>query len=104
VQVRFGDDIHTAAQHLLRIQQPSTQSERADPTGQDHQQLDVAAGGAFAALTPAHRAKNPYTRHTTLARQGEQLGAVRLDRRVQARQCLHPVLPAPTPWNRKTAG
>ena len=82
MQARFGDDIHTAAQQLLRIQQQPTQRQGAGAWGQGHQQINVAVVAAVAA---AHRAKNPNTRDAAPACQGKQVGAMRFDQRMHER-------------------
>ena len=48
MQACFGDDIHTATQQFLRIQQQATQGQGAGPWGQGHQQIKVAVVVAVA--------------------------------------------------------
>jgi len=87
VQARFGDDIYTAAQQLLCIQQQAAQGKAAGPWGKGHQEINVTV---VAAVATAHRAEDPNTRDATSACQCQQFGAVGLDQRMHAKECSQP--------------
>ena len=86
MQARFGDDVHTAAQQILRIQQQAAQGKSAGPWGQGHQQINVTV---VAAVSTAHRTKNPNIRDAAPACQSQQFGAVDFDQRMHGPQCSH---------------
>ncbi len=92
VQARLGDDVHTAAQQLLRIQQQAAQGQGAGAGREGYQQVHVAAFAGFAAACIAtHRAKDPNARDAAPACQGQQFGAVGFDQRMHGRQFSHTV-------------
>jgi len=93
VQAGFGHHIHVATQQILSIHQQPSQSQRAGPRCQCHQQIHITA---LAVVATAHGAKDAHTRDTAPVRESQQFFSVGLNQRVHQTQCIHPVLKTST--------